>query len=69
MKLHLVMLGAALSVVALSALTGCDDTLEKRQTTEVKRDGTVVKDREETRRQPDGTIVKEEEHTRDRPNP
>lgn len=61
---HLLMI-TALMGGGLPMLIGCDETIEKKETTEVKDDGTVVKEREEVKRQPDGTIIKEEEKSVD----
>ena len=61
MKISHLCVVTALGLGTLPLLTGCDETIEKQESTEVKRDGTVVKEREEVKQQPDGTVIKEEE--------
>jgi hypothetical protein len=68
MKVSQLCVITALSLGAVPLLTGCDETIEKQESTEVKRDGTVVKEKEEVKQQPDGTIIKEEEKKVDQNN-
>jgi hypothetical protein len=57
---------AAVGIPATGMLAGCDETIEKREKVETKRDGTVVHEQEKTERKPDGTIEKTEKKTVDR---
>lgn len=53
----------------LGALTvGCeqDQTLSKKESVQVKRDGTEIRQTEKVTRKPDGTIVRESERDVDR---
>lgn len=63
------MMASLLSILPLAGLplvAGCDDTVERKESVDVKKDGTVVHERDETKRKPDGTVVREQERTVDR---
>jgi hypothetical protein len=68
MRIQSLLVCAALLAGGLPAITGCDDTLEKRETTDVKKDGTVVKEKKEIRETSDGAIIKEEKKSVDVPD-
>ena len=68
MKLHQMILAASLMFGGAGLMVGCDDTIDKNESTEVKRDGTVVKEKDNTVQKPDGTVVREQEKKVDRPN-
>ena len=68
MKLHQLILATSLMFGGAGLMVGCDDTIEKNESTEVKKDGTVVKEKDNTVQKPDGTVVREQEKKVDRPN-
>ena len=65
MKFASLIVAAAL-IAGVPALSGCDDTIESRESKEVKSDGTVVKEKESVKQEADGTVVKEEKKTVDK---
>jgi hypothetical protein len=67
MKLHQMILAASLAFGGAGLMVGCDDTIEKNESKEVKKDGTVVKEKDNTVQKPDGTVVREQEKKVDKP--
>jgi hypothetical protein len=58
----------ATALVGGAAMSGgCDDTIEHRESKEVKNDGTVVEKEKTVKEKPDGTIVKEESQSKTNP--
>lgn len=56
------------SLAGVPMLAGCEDTLEQKSSTEVKDDGTVVKEEKKTVENPDGSVTKTEEKKVDKPD-
>lgn len=63
MKRGFVSLGMLAAVCAGPALVGCDRTVSKKETTRVRRDGSVVRQSDTVSERPDGTVVHEQEKT------
>lgn len=57
----------ALSLAAVPALVGCEDTLEHEKSVDVKDDGTVVTKEKKVTEGPSGEITKTESKDVDRP--
>ena len=55
------------TILALSLTMGCDRTISKTESQEVKSDGTVEKKEKSVTQSPDGTIKKEEKKSTERP--